>query len=939
MTTRSSRHPLRARQALLLSAMLGLAVPGAMATPEKSAKYYEDALARFEKNDITGAALQLKNALTENPRNLPAQLLYARLLHQAGEYKAAEAAYEAALKQGASKVEVFAQLGSVYMQTGNARQLLETITPAGLPPNVQAEVLTLRGSALALQGSMTAAAQAFADARKADPKSALPNIAESPVLMRLGERDKAKLLAQQATEMAPQNASAWHQLGTILFTAGDAAAALAAFDKAIALSPKHVDSRVSRASALLSLKRQGDAEAELKLLKDGKVKEPRASFLRAMIASNRGDAKTAKPEYTEAANLIDAMPPNVLANNEPLLMAGALSHRALGNGEKARGYLETVLGRNGRHLAAQMLLATTLMEANEVNRAVPLIEGLLRANPNDAQALYMMGSIHLMRRQYTQAADLLERAARAAPSGPALRELSLSQFGLGNDKLALANLEKAYAQNPKDYRAGIELAVFHARTGNGPKAVKIAEALVALDPNNLAMLNFLGNVKGRLGDRKGLREAYELALSKDPKFRPVVINMGWLDMEEGRLDAARARLKAFLKDNPKDPDMLFQLGSLEHTARRTAEAVALWTEADKAQQKDARPGLALVELYLGEQDATKALAAAKALLANYADLPQVQVALARAYMASNEVSLAKQSLQEASSKAGFDGGVLLQVARLQLMLNNPDGAAHAANKALQNNPNDPQPLALLVETAGRRGNPAEIDKAMAQLQAKHPSHPVTLVTAGHIAFSRGQLPKAIGQYKAAFDREPNTPLALTLAQAYAANKEADRAVAMLDGWVKKQPRDMTALRALADMQLFTGNGAAAKQHYETLTKASPSDAGLMLGYAKALIRLNDPGAAAVAEKAYKLAPTNPTLMDIYGWALVQKGDNDAGLRVLREARVRDPASGTIRFHLASALAKAGKKTEAREELQAALSATPPVAPSPDLDKLKAALAP
>jgi len=103
MTTRSSRHPLRARQALLLSAMLGLAVPSAVATPEKSAKYYEDALARFEKNDITGAALQLKNALTENPRNLPAQLLYARLLHQAGEYKAAEAAYEAALKQAGVK--------------------------------------------------------------------------------------------------------------------------------------------------------------------------------------------------------------------------------------------------------------------------------------------------------------------------------------------------------------------------------------------------------------------------------------------------------------------------------------------------------------------------------------------------------------------------------------------------------------------------------------------------------------------------------------------------------------------------------------------------------------------------------------------------------------------------------------------------------------------
>ena len=924
-----------ARQLVLALAMAGLIAPFAHASVEKSAKFYEDALARYQKNDLKGASVQLKNALKENNKNLPAQLLFAKLLQQAGEYKAAEAAYEGALKLGAGKIEVAAPLAHVYLQQGNVRQLLETITPEGLPPTAQSEILTLRGSAMAMLGQFANALRAFADARALDPKSALPNISEAPVQQRMGDPEKAKALARQATEMAPQNHNAWYQLGTILYTTGDAAAALPAFDKAIALSPKHVDSRVSRVSTLLTLKRQDDAAAELKFLKDEGVKEPRASFMRAMLTAERGNAKAAQADYTEAANMIDAMSATVRGNSEPLLMAGALSHRALGQGEKSREYLEAILGRNGKHLAAQMLLATTLMESNELGRAVPVIESLLRANPNDAQALYMMGSVHLMRRQYAQASDFLERAAKAAPTGPALRELSFSQFGLGQDKSALANLEKSYAQNPKDYTAGIELAIFHARTGNGAKAVKIAQALVALDPNNLAMLNFLGNIKGRLGDRKGLREAYEGALAKDPKFRPVVMNMAWLEIEEGRLDAARIRLKAFLKDQPKDPDILFQLGFVESSARRPAEAIALWTEAERVQPKDPRPGLGLVDIHLSEQQADKALAAAKGLLANHADNPQVQLALARAYLASGDASLAKKALTDASSKAGTDGQALMSVARMQLQLNNPDGAAHAAAKVLQATPFDPLAMAMNVEVAGRRGNPAEIDKAMAQLQAKHPNHPVTLITGGHIAFSRGQMPKAVASYKSAFDRDPNTSLALTLAQAYAVNKEGDKAVALLDNWAKKQPGDLLARRALADMQLFTGKSDAARQTYEALSKAAPTDPGILSGYAKTLLKLGDPAAVGVAERAYKLAPTIPALMDVYGFALTQHGNLEAGLRILRDARVREPGNAVIRLHLAMSLAKSGKKAEAREELQAALSANPPITASAEVDKLKA----
>jgi len=93
----------------------------------------------------------------------------------------------------------------------------------------------------------------------------------------------------------------------------------------------------------------------------------------------------------------------------------------------------------------------------------------------------------------------------------------------------------------------------------------------------------------------------------------------------------------------------------------------------------------------------------------------------------------------------------------------------------------------------------------------------------------------------------------------------------------------------------------------------------------------------MAEKALKLAPGNPDLTDLLGWILVKSGNLDAGLRHLREARLRSPGNGEIRFHLAYALAKSGRKAEAKEELSAALNASNRVQASPELAQLKAEL--
>ena len=78
--------------------------------------------------------------------------------------------------------------------------------------------------------------------------------------------------------------------------------------------------------------------------------------------------------------------------------------------------------------------------------------------------------------------------------------------------------------------------------------------------------------------------------------------------------------------------------------------------------------------------------------------------------------------------------------------------------------------------------------------------------------------------------------------------------------------------------------------------ASPQDASALNSYALLLHRIKDPEAIRVAEQAMKLAPNQAAFADTYGWLLAERGDLDNGVRVLREARLREPGNRQIRNH-------------------------------------------
>ena len=267
----------------------------------------------------------------------------------------------------------------------------------------------------------------------------------------------------------------------------DVASALAGYDKALALEPRHVDARIARAALLVDLNRDDDAARDIAYLATNAPGEPRAAYLRALVASRKGDGKAVADSLNEVVKLIDALPPAWLAGREQLLMVGAMSHHGLGNWEKAREYLNIITSRSAKNTAARKLLASIYLETRDYSRAESQLEALQKVTPDDPQVLYLLGSVRLAQRRYAQASDLLERAVARTGSAEMTRSLAFSQLGLGRGDLGIASLEKAFAANPGDVRSGMTLATIYLRRGQAPKALQTAESMAKRDPANLAV--------------------------------------------------------------------------------------------------------------------------------------------------------------------------------------------------------------------------------------------------------------------------------------------------------------------------------------------------------------------------------------------------------------------------------------------------------------------
>ena len=922
----SRRHPGRLVNQInslaLLLAIACSALPGtALAADAKASKFYEDALVRYEKRDLDGAIIQLKNALQIDKNQLSVQMLLGKALLQNGDVASAEVALLEALRLGVNRAEVVIPLGQSFVAQGKQKLMLEgqNFAVAGLPQGVQVQLLLLRASASADLGDGRAALKAIEDARAIDPRSAAVWMAEVPVRIRGRQLPEAAAAAERAVSLAPNQAEAWYQKGSVQHVSGKLPAALAAYDQALKLDPDHVETHIARAGLLLDLTRFADAGKDLADLKRVAPNEPRAAYLRALLAERDNKPDESRAALKNLTALLDPVPIDYIRYRPQLLMLNGLAHYGLNEREKAKQYLEAFQKAQGNTPASKLLAQIHLGDGN-ADRAIEVLEIYLKAQPGDGQAMTVLGNALMSKGQHVRAASLMQQALQTKESPQFRTVLGMSLLRSGQVGDAMKELEIAYKGDPTQLQAAVSLVSIYMRTGQAAKAVDMAEKLIKLQPGNPEFHNMLGTARAQNGNAAGAKAAFEQSSALDAKLVAPQLNLARLDISAQSYDAATARLNVILKANEKNTEAMYELAAIAERKGQPAETQR-WLEkaSDLSGPRDTRWVLALSDFHLRNGRTGPALEAAKRASAKAPDDLPVLMTLAKTQLSTGDLIGAKSTLTNATRVADYNPTVQVQIAGMQIAANNLPGAAYSLDKALSTQPDFVPAMALMSEVELRQGEAAKAEARARSIVAQAPKRAIGYSLLGDVAMSRSQAPAALEAYRRAYDVEPSTNTMMRLFNVLAGKDDGKPALQLGEQWLKTHPRDVIVQKAMADTYSRVGNMAQARTFYDAALKTNPEDGQSLNNLANVHLRLKDfPAAVKTAELALTKVPGNPLVIDTLGWALLQSGQIDRALQLLRDARLRQPDNNEIRYHLAAALAQAGRKNEAKDELEAAL---------------------
>jgi tetratricopeptide (TPR) repeat protein len=163
-------------------------------------------------------------------------------------------------------------------------------------------------------------------------------------------------------------------------------------------------------------------------------------------------------------------------------------------------------------------LAIQLLRSRKLQEAVPILETLLKAAPNNPAVLRNLGMAFSDLRQYGRAIELLERATELdADAVDGWTSLGVALYRHARKEEAAKAFERALALDPRNAHAHRNYGVFLADGGDLKEAEKHFRAALADDPHDSHSLLGLG-VCLRKQDR---------TMEADEFFQQV-ISLAWL---------------------------------------------------------------------------------------------------------------------------------------------------------------------------------------------------------------------------------------------------------------------------------------------------------------------------------------------------------------------------------------------------------------------------
>ena len=494
--------------------------------------------------------------------------------------------------------------------------------------------------------------------------------------------------------------------------------------------------------------------------------------------------------------------------------------------------------------------------------------------------------------------------------------MALAHLAKGGDtERAVAELEEAAAADTGT-QSDMALIATHLRQRQVDKALSAIDALEKKLPESPIPNNLRGAALLSKGDVAGARRSFERALALDATYYPAAANLARMDLAQKKPDDAKKRFEAVLAKDPKNTQALLALAKLRAgQGGSTDEVAAMISKAVAANPNDEASRLALIDHYLRNKSPGKAVTAAQDAIAALPNRPQLMEALGRAQRATGDNNQAIATFRKLAEIAPGSPLPYLRMAEAQIASKSKDKAMESLRQVLAIKPDYVEAQRAVIALDLDAGRLPQAVAMARDVQKQRPKQSVGFIFEGDIYASKKKWNEAAAAYRAGLKQVGSVDLAFKLHSMLRTSGNHAEADKFATSWLADHPKDDVFRLYLAEYATARKDYATAIQHYRVLLETHPNDPKLLNNLAWVLGQAKDPQALEFAEKAYKLAPNSPNLLDTLGVLLVEKGDTARGLELLQKASGLAPGNASIRLNLAKALLKAGQNDAAKKELE------------------------
>ncbi len=905
--TRHLRWSGRAASGVAAAALSVLLLAGCSETPEEM---LVSAKAFIEKQDLEAASIQLKNALQQNGKLAEARFLLGRINLRQGNVAGGVKELQRALELGHPRDVVAIELAPALVAAGEIDALFaEFGDPRVSEPKARAVVSAALGDAHLVRREVDKARASYLEAIAVDPDEPRSRIGLARTTAVKGDLGAAEAEIREAIRRTPEVADAHTLLADLLIAQGRVPEGIGALREVVRLQPKSASGHFALVSQLLRSADMAAADTALDSMRAVLAEHPFTRYLVALrhFRENRlGEARDAVMQVLKDAP--GFLPADLLAGT---VLVRADEH-ALG-----RTHLERVLQGAPGHVGARQALIVSHLATGESKRALELLQPLLQAPQPSPRLLGLAGQVFLANGDFERSEEYFERASKASPDDPGVRmRLGVARMAGGDVDSAFEDLASAARMDETGIQADLALVVGHLRRGETDKALAAQTELERKQPDNALVLNLRGGLMLARRDIAAARAAFEKALAKQPAYLAAAVNLARLDLAERKPQEAIGRLESVVKTDPKSVEALLTLAEMQRATGAAAPDVLRTLERAEAASPGGVPAnLAIIQHLLLQRQTAQALQVAQRIAAAHQNDPRAIEALARAQLAAGDSQQAIAALNRLVSLVPASPQPLVALADVHRSLKDGHAAEQALRKALGLASDLIEARQRMIALALERNDKQGALQIAHDAQARNPQLPVGYLLEGDVHAVGGQWSEAAGAYRKALDRKGGGQAAARLHSSLIRANRREDAERMTEAWLRENPNDLVLRGHLGELALGERRYADAVKIFARMSEMAPQNPILLNNLAWAANEVKDPKALEYAEQALRLAPENPAIIDTVGTIQVDSGAVDAGLANLRRAVSIGPDLLPLQLNLARALVKAGKKDEARTQLQ------------------------